>query len=209
MVPAHRKKNPIHACVWQVFMGVTANMVQSSTYQALICIIIFKTMTKIDLPACCATNNCEEELGHIFHTNLFFTIFFYSKISSVIFIVQKAVSVLIYGNAFEIKSMRFELRKPLLPINLLHFLLKKILNFPLVVQNTTPDSCFSNNGECEHFCEEGPERRNCSCADGYFLGTDRQSCLTHGINTKNVQIMKIFPFWLTWAFHSTAFLTLI
>ncbi|KAF4075068.1 hypothetical protein AMELA_G00230360 [Ameiurus melas] len=42
-----------------------------------------------------------------------------------------------------------------------------------------PDSCLDKNGGCEHFCEEEVERRNCSCADGYFLGTDRQSCLTH------------------------------
>ncbi|XP_036413369.1 coagulation factor VII [Colossoma macropomum] len=42
-----------------------------------------------------------------------------------------------------------------------------------------PDSCLHNNGGCEHFCEEQKGQRNCSCADGYFLGTDGQSCLTH------------------------------
>ncbi|XP_071015671.1 coagulation factor VII isoform X3 [Oncorhynchus clarkii lewisi] len=41
-----------------------------------------------------------------------------------------------------------------------------------------PDSCLHENGGCEHFCEEEGGRRNCSCADGYFLGTDGQRCLT-------------------------------
>nr|XP_029502191.1 coagulation factor X-like [Oncorhynchus nerka] len=43
-----------------------------------------------------------------------------------------------------------------------------------------PDSCLHENGGCEHFCEEEGGRRNCSCADGYFLGTDGQRCLTQG-----------------------------
>ncbi|XP_076839319.1 coagulation factor VII [Brachyhypopomus gauderio] len=44
-----------------------------------------------------------------------------------------------------------------------------------------PDSCLHKNGGCEHFCVEGKGLRNCSCADGYFLGTDDQSCLTNDI----------------------------
>ncbi|XP_071764064.1 coagulation factor VII [Centroberyx gerrardi] len=40
-----------------------------------------------------------------------------------------------------------------------------------------PDSCLLDNGGCEHFCqEEGGRRRNCSCADGYFLDADGLSC---------------------------------
>uniref|UniRef100_A0A8C7UBS0 Coagulation factor VII n=1 Tax=Oncorhynchus mykiss TaxID=8022 RepID=A0A8C7UBS0_ONCMY len=44
-----------------------------------------------------------------------------------------------------------------------------------------PDSCLHENGGCEHFCEEEGGRRNCSCADGYFLGTDGQRCLTQDV----------------------------
>ncbi|KAL1022075.1 hypothetical protein UPYG_G00021890 [Umbra pygmaea] len=47
-----------------------------------------------------------------------------------------------------------------------------------LVFKAIPDSCLHDNGGCEHFCEEDVGRRNCSCADGYFLGPDRQSCLT-------------------------------
>ncbi|XP_066516250.1 coagulation factor VII [Hoplias malabaricus] len=42
-----------------------------------------------------------------------------------------------------------------------------------------PDSCVHNNGRCEHFCTDDKEQRNCSCVEGYFLGKDEQSCLTH------------------------------
>uniref|UniRef100_A0A673LZK9 Coagulation factor VII n=1 Tax=Sinocyclocheilus rhinocerous TaxID=307959 RepID=A0A673LZK9_9TELE len=35
-----------------------------------------------------------------------------------------------------------------------------------------PDSCLHDNGSCEHFCEEEDAQRNCSCADGYFLGSN-------------------------------------
>ncbi|KAF5902621.1 coagulation factor VII-like, partial [Clarias magur] len=42
-----------------------------------------------------------------------------------------------------------------------------------------PDSCLDKNGGCEHFCEEEKGRRDCSCASGYFLGPDEQSCLTN------------------------------
>lgn len=48
-----------------------------------------------------------------------------------------------------------------------------------------PDSCLDKNGGCEHFCEEELGGRDCSCAEGYFLGEDGQSCLTHGKNTTN------------------------
>ncbi|XP_031175710.1 coagulation factor VII isoform X1 [Sander lucioperca] len=41
------------------------------------------------------------------------------------------------------------------------------------------DSCLLENGGCEHFCDEDEEGRrlNCSCADGYFLDVDGQSCV--------------------------------
>uniref|UniRef100_A0A672L6I3 Coagulation factor VII-like n=1 Tax=Sinocyclocheilus grahami TaxID=75366 RepID=A0A672L6I3_SINGR len=42
------------------------------------------------------------------------------------------------------------------------------------------DSCLYDNGSCEHFCEEEDAQRNCSCAEGYFLGSNGQKCLTHG-----------------------------
>uniref|UniRef100_A0A8C2ZG97 Coagulation factor VIIi n=1 Tax=Cyclopterus lumpus TaxID=8103 RepID=A0A8C2ZG97_CYCLU len=40
------------------------------------------------------------------------------------------------------------------------------------------DSCLLENGGCDHFCDEdeGGRRLNCSCADGYFLDVDGQSC---------------------------------
>uniref|UniRef100_A0A672L3R3 Coagulation factor VII-like n=1 Tax=Sinocyclocheilus grahami TaxID=75366 RepID=A0A672L3R3_SINGR len=36
------------------------------------------------------------------------------------------------------------------------------------------DSCLYDNGSCEHFCEEEDAQRNCSCAEGYFLGSNGQ-----------------------------------
>ncbi|KAJ8253250.1 hypothetical protein GJAV_G00210730 [Gymnothorax javanicus] len=45
------------------------------------------------------------------------------------------------------------------------------LEFKLV-----PDTCLHMNGGCEHFCEEGVGSRNCSCAAGYVLAEDGQSC---------------------------------
>ncbi|XP_067261306.1 coagulation factor VII [Chanodichthys erythropterus] len=42
-----------------------------------------------------------------------------------------------------------------------------------------PDSCLHDNGRCEHFCVEEDGQRNCSCVDGYFLGSDGQNCLTN------------------------------
>ncbi|XP_058475588.1 coagulation factor VII-like [Solea solea] len=43
-------------------------------------------------------------------------------------------------------------------------------------------SCLLENGGCEHFCDEddGGQRLNCSCADGYFLATDGRSCVAQG-----------------------------
>uniref|UniRef100_A0A3Q2YQ84 Coagulation factor VII n=1 Tax=Hippocampus comes TaxID=109280 RepID=A0A3Q2YQ84_HIPCM len=42
-----------------------------------------------------------------------------------------------------------------------------------------PETCLLENGGCEHFCDqdERGERVNCSCADGYFLNADGQSCM--------------------------------
>uniref|UniRef100_A0A3P9HMJ6 Coagulation factor VII n=1 Tax=Oryzias latipes TaxID=8090 RepID=A0A3P9HMJ6_ORYLA len=44
---------------------------------------------------------------------------------------------------------------------------------------TKSDSCLVQNGACEHFCNEDAfgRRLNCSCADGYSLGDDGQSCV--------------------------------
>ncbi|XP_006800404.1 coagulation factor VII [Neolamprologus brichardi] len=41
------------------------------------------------------------------------------------------------------------------------------------------DTCWVENGECEHFCEEDEfqKKQNCSCADGYFLHVDGRSCI--------------------------------
>lgn len=50
----------------------------------------------------------------------------------------------------------------------------------LSVMKDVPDSCLHDNGGCEHFCTDGSGQRNCSCADGYFTGSNGQSCLTHG-----------------------------
>ncbi|KAG7215628.1 hypothetical protein INR49_021983 [Caranx melampygus] len=40
-------------------------------------------------------------------------------------------------------------------------------------------TCLLENGGCEHFCDEDYHTRtvNCSCADGYFLHADGQSCV--------------------------------
>ncbi|KAI1899674.1 hypothetical protein AGOR_G00064210 [Albula goreensis] len=39
-------------------------------------------------------------------------------------------------------------------------------------------NCLFRNGECEHFCTEGPgSLRQCACAPGYSLGEDDSSCL--------------------------------
>ncbi|XP_051913440.1 coagulation factor VII [Hippocampus zosterae] len=42
-----------------------------------------------------------------------------------------------------------------------------------------PETCLLENGGCEHFCDEDErgERVNCSCADGYILNADGQSCM--------------------------------
>uniref|UniRef100_A0A3Q3IGL4 Coagulation factor VII n=1 Tax=Monopterus albus TaxID=43700 RepID=A0A3Q3IGL4_MONAL len=42
----------------------------------------------------------------------------------------------------------------------------------------TPSTCLLENGGCEHYCNEGEggQKLNCSCAEGYFLDADGQSC---------------------------------
>uniref|UniRef100_A0A672L5V0 Coagulation factor VII-like n=1 Tax=Sinocyclocheilus grahami TaxID=75366 RepID=A0A672L5V0_SINGR len=52
------------------------------------------------------------------------------------------------------------------------------LNCERAIKDVT-DSCLYDNGSCEHFCEEEDAQRNCSCAEGYFLGSNGQKCLTH------------------------------
>ncbi|KAL4636285.1 hypothetical protein GN956_G13824 [Arapaima gigas] len=44
------------------------------------------------------------------------------------------------------------------------------------VYKATPDTCLHLNGGCEHFCHEAEGQRRCSCADGYVLDPDGQSC---------------------------------
>nr|AAM88341.1 coagulation factor VII [Danio rerio] len=44
-----------------------------------------------------------------------------------------------------------------------------------------PDSCLHDNGGCEHFCTEQNGRRNCSCADGYYLDNGGQKCWSHEV----------------------------
>ncbi|XP_049426449.1 coagulation factor VII [Epinephelus fuscoguttatus] len=41
------------------------------------------------------------------------------------------------------------------------------------------DTCLLENGGCSHYCDEdeGGRRLNCSCAEGYFLDVDGQSCV--------------------------------
>ncbi|XP_070712026.1 coagulation factor X [Pempheris klunzingeri] len=39
-----------------------------------------------------------------------------------------------------------------------------------------PLLCDTNNGGCEHFCKVVQGYIQCSCADGYFLGSDDRSC---------------------------------
>ncbi|XP_020513383.2 coagulation factor VII [Labrus bergylta] len=48
------------------------------------------------------------------------------------------------------------------------------------LDDLSPSStCLLENGGCEHFCDEDHEgqRLSCSCADGYFLDGDGQSCV--------------------------------
>ncbi|XP_056587833.1 coagulation factor VII-like [Triplophysa dalaica] len=47
------------------------------------------------------------------------------------------------------------------------------------VMKDVPNSCLHDNGGCEHFCTDASSHRNCSCADGYFTGSNGYSCLTH------------------------------
>uniref|UniRef100_A0A3B3ZTI7 coagulation factor Xa n=1 Tax=Periophthalmus magnuspinnatus TaxID=409849 RepID=A0A3B3ZTI7_9GOBI len=39
-----------------------------------------------------------------------------------------------------------------------------------------PELCENKNGGCEHFCDVEAGSVVCSCADGYFLSDDQQSC---------------------------------
>lgn len=63
-------------------------------------------------------------------------------------------------------------------MNKLHNL---IMNISLEVKAEI-DTCWVENGECEHFCEEDEfqKKQNCSCADGYFLHVDGRSCIAKG-----------------------------
>ncbi|XP_072305773.1 uncharacterized protein [Eucyclogobius newberryi] len=42
-----------------------------------------------------------------------------------------------------------------------------------------PELCENQNGGCDHFCEVERGSAKCSCADGYFLSADQQSCDSH------------------------------
>ncbi|XP_022619700.1 coagulation factor X-like [Seriola dumerili] len=39
-----------------------------------------------------------------------------------------------------------------------------------------PELCETKNGGCDHFCKVVYGKVQCSCADGYFLGSDDKSC---------------------------------
>ncbi|KAM8904587.1 uncharacterized protein AB9W97_008187 [Spinachia spinachia] len=39
-----------------------------------------------------------------------------------------------------------------------------------------PELCENKNGGCEHFCKVEKGNIHCSCADGYYLGSDDKSC---------------------------------
>uniref|UniRef100_A0A081DUB0 coagulation factor Xa n=1 Tax=Echis coloratus TaxID=64175 RepID=A0A081DUB0_ECHCO len=41
-------------------------------------------------------------------------------------------------------------------------------------------SCRLNNGDCWHFCKQDQNDIQCSCAEGYILGDDGQSCVAGG-----------------------------
>ncbi|KAJ0062593.1 hypothetical protein NL108_018162 [Boleophthalmus pectinirostris] len=42
-----------------------------------------------------------------------------------------------------------------------------------------PELCENQNGGCDHFCEVERGSVKCSCADGYFLSSDEQTCDSH------------------------------
>ncbi|KAL1022074.1 hypothetical protein UPYG_G00021880 [Umbra pygmaea] len=41
-----------------------------------------------------------------------------------------------------------------------------------------PELCENKNGGCAHFCKVNKASVECSCADGYYLSTDRKACLS-------------------------------
>lgn len=57
-------------------------------------------------------------------------------------------------------------------------------------------SCRLNNGDCWHFCKLDQNDIQCSCAEGYILGDDGQSCVAGGmtvfIQLKNYNILFCF-----------------
>ncbi|XP_019220815.2 LOW QUALITY PROTEIN: coagulation factor VII-like, partial [Oreochromis niloticus] len=54
------------------------------------------------------------------------------------------------------------------------------------------DTSWVENGECEHFCEEDePKKRNCSCADGYFLHVDGRSEHDITVNEGTEQLIQV------------------
>uniref|UniRef100_UPI0037E99BB9 uncharacterized protein n=1 Tax=Semicossyphus pulcher TaxID=241346 RepID=UPI0037E99BB9 len=56
------------------------------------------------------------------------------------------------------------------------------LNCELDYQSVS-NTCLLENGGCDHFCEEdeGGQRLNCSCAEGYFLDVDGRSCAARDV----------------------------
>uniref|UniRef100_A0A669CBZ7 Coagulation factor X n=1 Tax=Oreochromis niloticus TaxID=8128 RepID=A0A669CBZ7_ORENI len=46
-----------------------------------------------------------------------------------------------------------------------------------------PQLCKNKNGGCEHFCNVIQGSVQCSCADGYFLASDKKSCHFNGEKT--------------------------
>ncbi|XP_034534830.1 coagulation factor X [Notolabrus celidotus] len=42
-----------------------------------------------------------------------------------------------------------------------------------------PQLCENRNGDCQHFCSVLRDDIRCSCADGYYLGSDSRSCMSN------------------------------
>uniref|UniRef100_A0A665TWT1 coagulation factor Xa n=1 Tax=Echeneis naucrates TaxID=173247 RepID=A0A665TWT1_ECHNA len=52
-----------------------------------------------------------------------------------------------------------------------------------------PQLCETGNGGCHHFCKVDQGNIQCSCADGYFLGSDYKSCTS---NRKSPNLPDLF-----------------
>ncbi|KAJ8255718.1 hypothetical protein COCON_G00195820 [Conger conger] len=53
-----------------------------------------------------------------------------------------------------------------------------------------PQLCLNKNGGCQHYCDVQKDQMYCSCADGYYLGEDKKSCLSDDPFKCGVRIAK-------------------